>query len=90
MTRASLANLEAGRQRMNAYTLVVLAQYLDCPLEDLVPDVRPEVSGADGIGRQRMLERLPEGHRSLVSELLASAVHGGEIDAATEAKHRRS
>ena len=38
MTRASLANVEAGRQRSLVHTLVALAKGLDCDVCDLFPE----------------------------------------------------
>jgi transcriptional regulator with XRE-family HTH domain len=41
LTRTSIANLEAGRQRISAHTLAVAAAVLDVPLAELLPAVRP-------------------------------------------------
>ena len=37
LTRASIANIEAGQQRVLAHTLVELARVLDVSVKDLVP-----------------------------------------------------
>jgi len=37
LTRASIANLEAGRQRPSALHAAILADVLDVPLQDLLP-----------------------------------------------------
>lgn len=37
VTRASITNLEAGKQRVLAHTLVQLAEILEVPLQELVP-----------------------------------------------------
>jgi transcriptional regulator with XRE-family HTH domain len=38
LTRASIANIEAGKQGVLAYTLVQLAQALEITLDDLLPE----------------------------------------------------
>src|SRR5437868_5807629 len=42
VTRASIANIEVGAQRVLAHTLVQLAQHLDTPIEGLLPSSRPK------------------------------------------------
>lgn len=37
VTRASIANIETGKQRILAHTLVQLAEALEIPLTDLIP-----------------------------------------------------
>jgi transcriptional regulator with XRE-family HTH domain len=37
VTRASIANLENGRQRLLLHTFVEIAEILDCGLSDLIP-----------------------------------------------------
>lgn len=37
LTRASVANIEAGRQHCSLHAAVILARHLDVPLEDLLP-----------------------------------------------------
>lgn len=42
VTRASIANLENGRQRLLLHTFVQIARILECEFQDLVPaDIRP-------------------------------------------------
>jgi transcriptional regulator with XRE-family HTH domain len=54
VTRASIANLENGRQRLLLHTFVQIAEILECRLDDLVPagvsreangDLQTEVAG---------------------------------------------
>lgn len=40
VTRASIANIEAGRQRVLTHTLVQLSSILATPVGDLLPDAR--------------------------------------------------
>lgn len=64
LTRTSVANLEAGRQRISAYSLAVAARSLGVAVADLCPSLEtqpvPELSGAD-----------PE-HVALLRQLLAT------------------
>lgn len=39
LTRSSIANIEAGRQRSAVHVLVLVAQALDVPPADLIPDI---------------------------------------------------
>jgi transcriptional regulator with XRE-family HTH domain len=66
LTRGSVANLEAGRQRVSAYHLVVIAAVLDVPVTALIPATHQArlpaaVRGAD-----------PQ-HLDLLDQLLAAA-----------------
>jgi transcriptional regulator with XRE-family HTH domain len=42
LTRASIANIESGKQRIYAHTLIDIARALDIPLSELVPNVPPQ------------------------------------------------
>jgi transcriptional regulator with XRE-family HTH domain len=64
-TRASVANLEAGRQRISAYHLAVLASALDIPIVDLAPAVEPAERRAAVVGAD------PE-HLDLLQQVLAA------------------
>jgi len=79
LTRASVANLEAGRQRISAYHLGVIAGALSVPLAELMPPaaqprVRTAVRGAD-----------PQ-HLDLLQQLLAAA----DVDDMDERAHAAS
>jgi transcriptional regulator with XRE-family HTH domain len=53
VTRASIANVEAGKQRLLAHSLVQMAQLLRVPLEELVPPVpRPAPELVPAIERE--------------------------------------
>lgn len=74
VTRASIANLETGKQRVLAHTLVQLAQALEVPLQDLVLDVehRAAESWRQGDIESELAQELalPKSHiRRLVSRL---------------------
>ena len=45
VTRASIANLEIGKQRVLAHTLVQIAKALEVSLQDLVSDIGSEQTG---------------------------------------------
>jgi transcriptional regulator with XRE-family HTH domain len=53
-TRASIANIEAGKQRVLAHTLVQLASVLEVSVSDLLPE-RVDKSG---VVRQELMEKL--------------------------------
>lgn len=83
-TRASVANLEAGRQRMSAFTLVRVAEALDVPPTDLLP----RLSGNPQVHlRERTVRDLPPSHVSLLNRVLASAEREGIPNATSKAKH---
>lgn len=48
MTRASIANIETGRQRILAHTLVALADALACDVADLLPSSEPKRANTSG------------------------------------------
>jgi transcriptional regulator with XRE-family HTH domain len=52
MTRASIGNIETGKQRVLAHTLVQLAKALDVNPEDLLPLELLSVPQADAIERE--------------------------------------
>jgi transcriptional regulator with XRE-family HTH domain len=85
-TRATVANLEAGRQRMSAYALVLAAGALEVSVADLLP-IKSE---RDGLLRATRLPKdVPEAHRTILDRVLASAANGEDFDVATKAQHRR-
>jgi transcriptional regulator with XRE-family HTH domain len=87
VTRASLANIEAGRQRMSVYILARAAAALETSPNTLLPQSF-SVAGEPALGG-RVPKNLPDSHRQLVDRLLASAAHVGDSDASTETQHRR-
>ena len=52
LTRSSIANLEAGRQRVPAHVLAAIAASLDIPLDELVPTAGHRLGGRHDVGRQ--------------------------------------
>jgi transcriptional regulator with XRE-family HTH domain len=42
MTRANIANIEGGKQRIYAHTLIDIARALDVPLGELLPNAPPK------------------------------------------------
>lgn len=53
LTRTSIANVEAGRQRPAAHQVAMLAQILEVPIEDLLPTVSNSLDDSrDPIARQ--------------------------------------
>lgn len=62
MTRASIANIEAGKQRVLAHTLVQLADALEVELSDLLPaetyKKREMVQPAGGRVEEELAEKL--------------------------------
>lgn len=84
-TRASVANLEAGRQRMSAYVLVLAAGTLGVTTAELIPD-----AGSEDGGRRpaRLAGDVPDAHRMLLTRLLASAADRKDRDASSQAQYR--
>lgn len=74
VTRASVANVEAGKQRVLAHTLVALATILDVPVTDLVPGktARSAARSRVDVASALMNEQIPP---ALANEL-ASAFGG--------------
>src|SRR5258705_12401951 len=68
VTRASVANLESGRQRLLLHTFVQLAAILDCELRDLVPssDGRSRDLQNDVAGELQVL-KIPHHARTRIS-----------------------
>lgn len=77
LTRGSVANLEAGRQRISAYHLSLTATTLDVPIGELAPAAEPvrsvpaNVAGADPI------------HLKALQQLLQTAEMSEALHAAT-------
>lgn len=71
LTRASIANLEAGRQRISAYHLVTLAATLGVTIGDLVPVDAPVRQAAS-------LPDTPPEHLDLLQQVLAAAADDGD------------
>jgi transcriptional regulator with XRE-family HTH domain len=69
LTRASIANLEAGRQRVPVHTLVAASVALALPVEQLIPREAPQGSiRPKGIPRST-----PQQHLDLVHKLVGNA-----------------
>lgn len=67
MTRASIANIEAGKQRALLHTAIELAAALEIPLADLLPSPAP--SGPDAVAEEleSKLSISPHRARSIAS-----------------------
>lgn len=53
LSRASIANLEAGRQQTPTHTLAMIARELGLRIADLMPDAPlPDLSGLVGVARR--------------------------------------
>lgn len=94
VTRASIANLETGKQRVLALTLVQFAKALGVRLQDLVPDPEQEPRASWTHGEiehelEKELSELPKKQiKKLVSRLQQKT--GGEAnEPAIRAKARR-
>lgn len=61
MTRASVANIENGKQRVLAHTFIDLATLLQCDL-DVLAGRREVVPAADAVAVQRELEQKLRAH----------------------------
>ena len=58
VTRASIANIETGTQRVLAHTLVDLARALEVPPSELLPEaVTTESAAAEALGVSKELEK---------------------------------
>lgn len=81
LTRASVANIEAGRQHCSLHAAVVLARTLRVPLTSLLPpdDTSPDVESDNG--QQRLLNSVSSRHRNDVALVLSSlSVRTGKDD----------
>jgi transcriptional regulator with XRE-family HTH domain len=72
--RASIANIETGKQRVLAHTLTQLARVLDVSIQELVPESQrderpPKIRTAEQMVKQQVP---PAVARELMAELLAS------------------
>lgn len=47
LTRASVANIESGKQRLLLHTFLQVSGVLDVPFHDLIPDTGPKKEGTD-------------------------------------------
>jgi transcriptional regulator with XRE-family HTH domain len=81
VTRASIANLESGRQRLLLHTFVQIAEILECELEALVPsgnqasrhnDVELEVVG------ELKRHRIPNLARARISRQFLAPTKGNK------------
>ena len=72
LTRASVANIEAGRQHCSLHAAVVLARTLGVPLLSLLP---PDAHGTEfesNNSQQRLLDSVSSRHRNDVALVLSS------------------
>lgn len=77
LKRSSVANMEAGRQHMLVHTLVLVAQSLDVPLEDLLPstsELEKLARAPDSVLTE--LEGQPEATHDFVTAALRRATGG--------------
>lgn len=74
LTRSSIANLEAGRQRIPAHTLAAIAASLDKTLDELVPEPgakEDSIKGRDG--QREDLERYSDTALGFVRDGLSNS-----------------
>lgn len=74
LARSSVANLEAGRQRVPAHTLLLAAHALHVGLTDLFPDLEVDRALSDTLG---LLPNTPDEHVQLVRRLVLSSESEG-------------
>jgi len=72
-TRSSVANLEAGRQRIALHLLVQIARALDCQPATLIPEVAV-ASPVDGAVLEKLTEHLAEPSREFVRRAVGQLV----------------
>jgi transcriptional regulator with XRE-family HTH domain len=80
VTRASVANLESGRQRLLLHTFVQLAAILECELLDLVPasdEARVRDLQSDVAGELQVL-KIPHHARTRISRQLMVPLKKGK------------
>jgi DNA-binding XRE family transcriptional regulator len=75
LTRASVANIEAGRQQCSLHTAAVLAQVVRVPLHDLLPDDHDDVTPEN----DRILGSVPPRVRADVALVLNRGRHLAEL-----------
>jgi len=61
VTRASVANLESGKQRILVHTLVQLSELLECELQEVIPSFPRSTRNSEQVldGQLRRLELRP-------------------------------
>ena len=74
LARSSVANLEAGRQRVPAHTLLLAAHALHVALGDLLPEFEMDLALTDTLGLE---PGTPDEHVQLVRRLVMSSEPGG-------------
>jgi len=70
MSRASIANMETGRQAMSAYQAMRIASVLKLPTMDELFDIRPPTE-SDGQGRFYRAPNIEEGAKSHLNSFLS-------------------
>ena len=76
-TRSSVANLEAGRQRIALHLLVLLARALRCEPAELIPDIATSPS-VDGATLEELTEHLDGSARDFVRQAVGQLVPDAE------------
>jgi transcriptional regulator with XRE-family HTH domain len=94
VTRASIANIEAGNQGVLAHTLVQLARALAVTPEELLPNEAPPVEKPELRGRlqSELLEKVsvpPEASERLLQKLLAEPASSRRKRERSVRKNRR-
>jgi DNA-binding XRE family transcriptional regulator len=80
VTRASIANLENGRQRLLLHTAAQIAGILECQISDLVPSIAPlnASSGAADLQQELKNHKIPGSARTRIGRrLLISSRRNG-------------
>lgn len=77
MTRSSIANLEAGRQRIPLHILVTAAEVLGVPVGSLLPELR---SSQHPFLMMVDISDQPESTQAFIRGALAQASQGHETD----------
>lgn len=76
LTRSSVANLEAGNQRVPLHTLIQVAQVLGVPVVELIP-VEPPTIGKLAF---RLTDDLPQSSRDFILACLAGLPGLEQVD----------
>lgn len=79
LTRSSVANLEAGRQKILLHVLMITSRLLDVAPADLLPEFDGQ-SALDLAKLDNRLKDLPEDHRNFVMKTVRVMAAGGADD----------
>ena len=72
-TRASIANIESGKQRVLVHTLVQLAGILECSVTELLPAPVQSVYGGANVVEQELLRKLEPRLGALLASRIAAS-----------------